>query len=158
MYFTLQAPTYVPYQGYQKHFARSEDMVLNLILQSIAGERNDELFYQELIRLAPAEKEKEVITGIRDDERKHRQMFRNIYTQLTGMPPTGIEATEPIEHVSDYLSGIEKALFGELKAFEKYRTLYLNIRPVYRDMIFEIMTDEIKHASYYNWLFAKNNR
>lgn len=158
MYYTLQSPTYVAYQGYREYFTRSEDMVLNLILQSIAGERNDELFYQELIRLAPTEKEKEVITGIRDDERKHRQMFRNIYTQLTGTQPAGIEATEPIEHVSDYLSGIENALFGELKAFEKYRTLYLNIRPIYRDMIFEIMTDEIKHASYYNWLYAKNNK
>ncbi|MCY9659624.1 ferritin-like domain-containing protein [Paenibacillus chondroitinus] len=158
MYYNLQAPTYVPFQGYLGYFARSEDMVLKVILQSISGERNDELFYQELIQLAPTEKEKEVIRGIRDDERKHNQMFRNIYTQLTGTPPTGIEATEPIEHVSNYLSGIESALFGELKAFEKYRTLYLNISPLYRDMIFEIMTDEIKHASYYNWLYAKNNR
>ncbi|UJF33864.1 ferritin-like domain-containing protein [Paenibacillus hexagrammi] len=158
MYYPLQTPMYVPIRGYSSYMMRTEELVINLILQSIAGERNDELFYQELLQLAPTDKEKEVITGIRDDERKHRQMFRNIYTQLTGMQPAVQEAMEPAEHVADYVSGIEDALMGELKAFEKYRTIYLNIRPEYRNMIFEIMTDEIKHASYYNWLYAKNRK
>lgn len=82
-------------------------------------------------------------------------MFRTLYTQLTGMaPPVSDESTEPLP--ASYLEGIEKALMGELKAFEKYRKLYLHINPQYRDWIFEIMTDEIKHASYYNWLYAKN--
>ncbi|WP_157261607.1 hypothetical protein [Paenibacillus sp. A3] len=49
-------------------------------------------------------------------------------------------------------------MLGELKAFEKYRTIYLNIRPEFRSAVFEIMTDEIKHAGYYNWLYAKNKR
>jgi len=45
---------------------------------------------------------------------------------------------------------------GELKAFEKYRVIYKYIPTQYRDVVFEIMTDEMKHASYYNWLYAKN--
>ncbi|MHA6531910.1 ferritin-like domain-containing protein [Paenibacillus sp. BAC0078] len=136
-------------------YYRNDDMVLKLIEQSIQGERNDEVFYDFLIKLAPTEQEREVIIGIRNDERKHRAMFRNLYTQLTGMaPPAAEEAVEELP--ASYLEGIEKALLGELKAFEKYRTLYLHINPLYRDWIFEIMTDEIKHAGYYNWLYAKN--
>ena len=149
MYFPSM-PYYQPMNYY-----RNDDAVLRLIQQSIEGERNDELFYDYLIQIAPTQQEKEVIMGIRDDERKHRRMFRALYTQLTGRPPVeSQEAPEPLP--SSYIEGIEKALLGELKAFEKYRTIYLHIRPEYRDVIFEIMTDEIKHASYYNWLYAKN--
>jgi len=149
MYF----PT-IPYYQPVNHY-RNDDRVLQLIQQSIGGERNDELFYDYLIKIAPTQQEKEIIMGIRDDERKHNKMFRALYTQLTGRPPVmPQEAPEPLP--SSYLEGIEKALLGELKAFEKYRTIFLNIRPEYRDVIFEIMTDEIKHASYYNWLYAKN--
>ncbi|QWU14897.1 Rubrerythrin [Paenibacillus sophorae] len=136
-------------------YHRNSDMVIGLIEQSIQGERNDELFYDFLIKLAPTQQQKEVITGIRDDERKHRAMFRTLYTQLTGKAPAPSDkASEQLP--ASYLEGIEKALLGELKAFEKYRTIYLHINPQYRDWIFEIMTDEIKHAGYYNWLYAKN--
>ncbi|ASA20207.1 ferritin-like domain-containing protein [Paenibacillus donghaensis] len=136
-------------------FQRSDDAVVQMIQQSIQGERNDEVFYDFLIKLAPTLQEQEVITGIRNDERKHRQMFRTLYTQLTGRAPSVAE--EPAELLPDsYIPGLEQALLGELKAFEKYRKIYLHINPQYRDWIFEIMTDEIKHASYYNWLYAKN--
>ncbi|RUT33530.1 ferritin-like domain-containing protein [Paenibacillus zeisoli] len=137
-------------------YYRNSDLVIKLVGESIQGERNDELFYDALIKMAPTQQEKDVIISIRNDERKHRKMFRTLYTQLTGMaPPTG--ENEPAEALpATYLEGIEKALMGELKAFEKYRTIYLNIDPKYRDWIFEIMTDELKHASYYNWLYAKN--
>ncbi|GIP22077.1 ferritin-like domain-containing protein [Paenibacillus sp. J22TS3] len=147
-YTAFAAPSFTPWY-------RNEDIVLNLILQSIQGERNDELFYDFLIKMAPDEQQKEVIKGIRDDERKHNRMFRELYTRLTGTAPTPKE--EPLEQLPEtYLEGLEKALLGELRAFEKYRTIYLHIQPEYRDWIFEIMTDEIKHAGYYNWLYAKN--
>ncbi|SEG55984.1 ferritin family protein [Paenibacillus sp. UNC499MF] len=140
---------------YPYRYNPQEAEVIALILESIQGERDDELFYDFLIGKAPTRQEKEIITGIRDDERKHRQMFRKLYTALTGAnAPAGSESKEALP--AGYLEGIEKALLGELKAFEKYRKIYLNIRPEYRDWIFEIMTDEIKHAGYYNWLYAKN--
>jgi len=155
-------PSYPPpHYGYEQrncygYVNHNQEMILNMILQSISGERSDELFYQQLIQLAPTETDKKIIIGIRDDERKHNQMFRYIYQQLTCSIPYVSENMEQIETVTNYLEGIEKALLGELKAFEKYRTIYLNIQPQFRDMLFEIMTDEIKHASYYNYLFAKN--
>jgi rubrerythrin len=133
----------------------NQEWVIQQIENSIEGERNDELFYDYLIRQAPDQQQKDVIMHIRDDERKHRQMFREMYKQLTGSLP--VEKNEPLEALpASYLEGIEKALLGELAAFERYRTLYLNINPEFKAWMFEIMTDEIKHAGYYNWLFTKN--
>ncbi|WP_424766885.1 ferritin-like domain-containing protein [Paenibacillus sp. sgz302251] len=130
--------------------------VLALISESVGGEREDELFYNYLIQAAPTQQEKQVITSIRDDERKHGRMFREIYYYLTGTMPAAPSTDVMFQPPDSYTEGIQKALLGELKAFEKYRSIYLNIRPELRDRIFEIMTDEIKHASYYNWLYAKN--
>jgi rubrerythrin len=131
-------------------------IVIRLIQEAIADERHDELFYSYLLSVAPTEQEKQVIASIRDDERKHRRWFRQIYTELTGQQPPVLEEREAFQKPENYLDGIEKALMGELKAFEKYRVIYQNIHSQYRDTIFEIMTDEMKHASYYNWLYAKN--
>jgi rubrerythrin len=152
----LRAPAYVPYQGYVGYFAQNESKIIQMIEQSISGEREDERFYEELIRLAPTEQQKDIITGIRNDERKHRKMLMNIYTSLTGTLPAAGEETAGEAPFTDVADGIEKALLGELKAFEKYRYIYLNIRPQFRNQMFEIMTDEMKHAGYYNWLYAKN--
>ncbi|GED31121.1 MULTISPECIES: ferritin-like domain-containing protein [Brevibacillus] len=150
--------SYQPFMQHDDHGQEQERMqtVLRLIQEAIAGERHDELFYDYLLSVAPTEQEKQVITGIRNDERKHNSYFRQIYTQLTGQRPRVSEEGETFQKPASYLDGIEQALMGELKAFEKYRVIYKYIPVQYRDTIFEIMTDEMKHASYYNWLYAKN--
>lgn len=65
---------------------------------------------------------------------------------------------ETFERPTSYLEGIKKALFGELGAVEKYRVIRraLPMGP-YRDMLFDIITDEIKHSSKYNYLFTLNS-
>ncbi|GGH16633.1 ferritin-like domain-containing protein [Paenibacillus segetis] len=130
---------------------------LFLINQSVQGEKNDELFYDELIRMAPTVDQQNIIISIRDDERKHNVMFRDIYRSLTGREVTGISNEEFIKP-SSYLEGIQKALFGELSAVEKYREIWKGL-PVgpYRDALFEIILDELKHSSKYNYLFTLNS-
>lgn len=42
---------------------------------------------------------------------------------------------------------------GELKAVERYRNIRAGLpNRYYRDMVFEILTDELKHASKYNFI------
>lgn len=129
---------------------------LQLVRTSVQGEREDEMFYQYLISIAPNEEEKEIISSIRDDERKHNQMFRKIYRDFTGEEVQSSNS-ESFEKPKSYLHGIRKALFGELKAVEKYRIIHRCLpQQVYRDMLFEIITDELKHAAKYNYLFSLN--
>lgn len=127
------------------------------VKEAVQGEREDELFYDYLISVAPTREEKDIIVSIRDDERKHNRLFRKIYKDFTGMevPPGG---EETFEKPRSYIEGIKKALFGELRAVEKYRAIRraLPMGP-YRDVLFDIITDEIKHSSKYNYLFTLNS-
>ncbi|MCY6354908.1 ferritin-like domain-containing protein [Clostridium sp. ZS2-4] len=129
---------------------------LELIKEAVSGEREDELFYDYLISVAPTREEKKIIASIRDDEKKHNMMFRRIYKDITGMDVEVMEE-ETFEKPSSYLEGIKRALFGELKAVEKYRVIRQGLpNRYYRDMLFEIITDELRHASLYNYLYTEN--
>lgn len=129
---------------------------LQLIRDAVSGEREDELFYDYLINEAPSEEDKNIIRSIRDDEKKHFRMFRMIYSELTGQkapPPKQAEFQKP----ESYCAGIQKALFGELGAVERYRRILFAMQDRrHINMLTEIITDEIKHSGKYNFLFSKN--
>jgi len=129
---------YMPYQGQSFHAAAQpmprpmpvQDIDINkaleMIKNAVAGEREDELFYDYLISVAPCEEDKQIIRSIRDDERKHNKMFRQIYFELTGqmLPPS---QDETFEKPASYIDGIRRALFGELGAVERYRQILFNL-------------------------------
>jgi rubrerythrin len=130
---------------------------LQLIRDAVSGEREDELFYDYLISVAPAEDDKEIIRGIRDNERKHFRLFRQIYCELTGQMPPQLAKDPELKKPASYCDGLRKALHGELGAVEKYRRIFFalqNRRLI--NMITEIITDELRHASLYNYLITKN--
>jgi rubrerythrin len=128
------------------------------VRKAVQGEREDELFYDYLMSEAPTREEKEIIASIRDDERRHNRLFRRIYQDFTGMEVPMSYEEETFEAPESYLGGIKKALFGELGAVERYRAIRrgLPMGP-YRDILFDIITDELKHASKYNYLFTLNS-
>lgn len=129
---------------------------LRLIMQAVQGEREDELFYDYLISVAPTQEEEDIISDIRDDERKHNQMFREIYAYFTGLELPRADRQNFIEPNS-YLDGIKKAFFGELSAMERYRDIRAGLPSMYyKDMVFEILTDELKHADKYNYILNLN--
>lgn len=146
---------YYPSYMYNPAFAYPE--ALNLIVQSVSSEREDELFYNYLLSVAPSG-QREIIASIRDDEIKHFKMLREIYWEVTGRdipPATGITFEQP----ASYCEGITRALFGELAAVERYRKILFGFEVLtYRNMITEIYTDELKHASKWNYLFSLNCR
>jgi len=145
------------YKNYQMNNSEQLQVALEGVKKAVQGEKEDELFYDYLISVAPTSGEKEIIGSIRDDERRHNALFRSIYKELTSMEvPMGNEET--FAKPESYLDGIKKALFGELRAVEKYRAIRRGLpRGPYRDILFDIITDELKHASKYNYLFTLNS-
>lgn len=132
------------------------DSTLELIRQAVSGEENDRRFYEYLINVAPNQEEKNIISSIRDDELGHFDLFRRIYKDITGRYPVPL-GTDEFEEPETYLEGIEEALFGELKAVEMYRQIYYGLKTrVHRDILFEIITDELKHADKWNYLYTRN--
>ncbi|MDA3731233.1 ferritin-like domain-containing protein [Niameybacter massiliensis] len=135
---------------------KSLDQALMSIYDSVQDEKEDELFYNYLIGAAPTPEEKAIITTIRDDEKKHKQILRQIYQNFTGQQvpePKDVEFVKP----KSYIDGVKQALFGELTAVERYRDIRAGLpTEYYRDAVFEILTDELKHATKYNYILNIN--
>ncbi|MEK3795621.1 ferritin-like domain-containing protein [Paenibacillus sp. FSL R7-0204] len=137
-------------------WATTTQEALELMRNAVQGERNDELFYDQLIRLAPNQEQVEVITSIRNDERGHNQMFRQMYKELTGHEVTGV-SSEPPDNVNSYIAGLQQAFQGELSAVEKYRKIWFGLPyGIYKDTLYGIILDEQKHAAKYNNLLLQN--
>ena len=129
------------------------NQAIGLIKQSVGDEKEDELFYDTLISQAQTEKEKEIIRSIRDDERKHNQILRKLYFDFTGQIIQPSMSVPSINTNLSYQENLEKALFGELNAVSKYRKI-MGTMPSGDSytLLMSIMTDELKHASKYNFL------
>ncbi|WP_243186971.1 DUF5661 family protein [Clostridium muellerianum] len=136
------------------------DKALSLIKEAVQDERADELSYHYLISAAPTQEEKDIIAPIRDDEINHRQWFKEIYRYYTGLEIQS-KNSEAFIKPSSYIEGIRNAVFGELGAMEKYRFiregLPSRLYSLYRDRVFRILTDEMKHAIKYNYILNKNS-
>ncbi len=132
------------------------DESLQLIKEAVQGEKKDELFYDYLISIAPTEADKYILTSIRDDELKHNKMFRQIYKDYTGMD-INADGDVDFEKPENYIDGIVIALFGELAVVEKYRDIRKGLPTRHhRDMLFDIITDELRHSGEYNFLYTTN--
>ncbi|NUU79133.1 ferritin family protein [Paenibacillus xylanilyticus] len=129
---------------------------IELIKGAVQGERNDELFYDALIKLAPNSTQATIITGIRNDERGHNMMFRQMYKDLTGQEVSGGN-NEPYNPINSYLNGLQRAFEGELAAVENYRRIWFGLPyGIYKDTLWGIILDEQKHADKYNNLITYN--
>ena len=132
------------------------------------------MFYDSLIKKARTEQEKKIITEIRDDERKHNRILREVYFNLTGQMVSGmgmsdmpsmqmmsnasnmsssLEKSHETHEELEYKTGLEKALFGELEAVIRYRRI-MSVMPSGNNyiLLMSIMTDEIRHSAMYNFL------
>jgi rubrerythrin len=128
---------------------------LKLIAEAVQDERGDEVKYNYLISVAPTPEDVAIIESIRNDEMQHRIWFREIYKYYT---QTEIPAADGNDYIlpSSYLDGINKAVFSELDTMENYRIIREGIpNRFYRDIILRIITDEMKHATKYNYLINK---
>jgi rubrerythrin len=140
-------------QGYNPQTLQKS---LTLMAEAVQGEREDQLFYDYLISVAPTQEDKDIIASIRDDEIRHNSMFKMISKDFTGKDVMTVNGEE-FEKPNSYIEGIQQALFGELRAVEKYREILKGLpEGFYRDAVFDILTDEIKHSAKYNFLYTKN--
>ena len=132
---------------------------LELIKKAVNDEVQDELFYTKLIEKAPSEDVKEIIIKIRDDEKKHNEILKFIYSNITGEVIQNEQSSSNNDNnEATYIDDIVNALFSELDAIKKYRKIMGAMpNPNTRTLIMSILTDEIRHANLYNYLISKNN-
>lgn len=130
----------------------------NGLKDAVMDEKHDELFYDQMIKIAP-ESDKKIIEGIRNNEMLHNKIFRKAYLMLMGVPlPTNIDESVKADFNNmSYMNMLKTALMGELKAVEEYRKLlaYAPNKTI-ANMIMYPLTDEIRHANLYNYLICMN--
>ena len=132
------------------------DEALRLIEQAVMGENHDVKYYELLMKLCGKEN-KEIFESIIADERKHGQLFRTIYCEMTGhVLPNAPEVT--VTPPESCCEGIEESILDELNAVVRYRKiLYAMQNRRHINMMVEIITDEQKHAQKLNYLCCKND-
>lgn len=153
-------PSFMPNFGlglpFQSKTYKTLASAIDLIKQSIEDEKEDEIFYNYLKSIAPSAEEKNIIESIRSEEIKHNKYLREIYSFYTKKTAPYAEDVK-LEKSKTYLDGIKKAKFGELAAVERYRDIRAGLpHQYYRDMVFEILTDELRHADKYEYILSIN--
>ncbi|WP_125152380.1 ferritin-like domain-containing protein [Clostridium rectalis] len=127
---------------------------LCLIKEVVQGEKNEILKYNHLLSLSPNREQKEIIRTIKNDEINHGKCFRQIYYSYTYECVESLDKGKYIKQKT-YIEGLKEAMFGKLKAMEKYRLIRDGVPSrYYRDIIFCILTDEMKHALLYNYILT----
>lgn len=134
----------------------SLDKAVEGLLNSIKNEKEDEIFYTNLIEMAP-DYAKDTISSIRDDETRHNEILRFVYSNITGEVAKNSDENVQIQEMT-YAEGLEKAFFDEIAAVKKYRRI-MGAMPNTKlhTLLMSIMTDELRHASLYNYLIHKNH-
>ena len=134
----------------------SLDKAVEGLLNSIKNEKEDEFFYANLIEMAP-DYAKDTISSIRDDETRHNEILRFVYSNITGEVAKNSDENVQIQEMT-YAEGLEKAFFDEIAAVKKYRRI-MGAMPNTKlhTLLMSIMTDELRHASLYNYLIHKNH-
>lgn len=150
------------YNNYERNISGeliSLNDAISLIKKSVSDEKEDELFYDTLMQLAPTEKDKNIIMSIRNDEAKHNRILKDLFYYFTGQALTPDYSTYDMKSNLSYNAGLEKALFGELDAVVKYRKILGAMPNRYSyTLLMSIMTDELKHADKYNFLITQANK
>jgi len=129
-----------------KYIVPDSRMTKQLICEAIGDEKEAARMYDDLATMAIDRHDKWQLMAIANDERKHARMFTDIYKSLyNSMPCVGAKPYKPPE---EYLKGLELAQMDEIMALEMYRVIMrgLPYERKYQDMMFEIITDEQKHA------------
>lgn len=134
----------------------SLDKAVEEILNSIKNEKEDEVFYTNLIEMAP-DYAKDIISSIRDDETRHNEILRFVYSNITGEVAKNSDENVQKQEMT-YAEGLEKAFFDEIADVKKYRRI-MGAMPNTKlhTLLMSIMTDELRHASLYNYLIHKNH-
>lgn len=120
--------------------------------QAIADEAEAAEFYRYLESIAPNAEAREQVHHATEDEIKHHRMLSHLYRRLTGRHPA---VEQPVIERPGFAAGVYMAFNDELEAAEHYRDMLLSTRDMaIRDMMFEIMMDEMEHADRFTMITA----
>ena len=128
--------------------------VLDLIIEAMKAERHDTVKYKKMMEMTNDPAVIKQIKFAYDDEIKHYGMFRQIYYQLTGRA-INIPLPAEVEKYDNIMDAVKSSIEGEHEAVDLYRDIHAMLpNQRLRDMVFEIITDEIEHANRFVYSYS----
>ena len=98
-----------------------------------------------------------ILSNIRDDNKKHNEILRFIYSNISGEVLENLDENKVELKEGSYQDDLESAFLKDVLAVKKYRRI-MGAMPTSRmhTLIMSILTDVLRHASLYNYLMHKN--
>lgn len=128
---------------------------MNDITRAINGQYTAIACYEQLIRQAPSEAEKQQIMEIREDEIRHYQTFCRLYSELTGRNPAP-QITAPCP--SQYIAGLHAAFKDEQETVDFYHGIADRAAaPYIRDPFRRAAFDEQNHAVWFLYFLSQQH-
>lgn len=148
-------PYYYHFNPYYSDYLRQPQLIQD-IQKAINAEYSAISCYEKLAKLAPTKAEREQIMEIRNDEQRHYEAFRRMYTQLTGKHPT----SKIIEECPNrYRAALEFAIKDEQEAVDFYLDIADKAPDATTKEVFRrAAADEQNHAVWFLYFFIKNQR
>lgn len=113
-------------------------------------------FYELLLSLTNKDEDIKIIKDIIEDELKHNKLLKKLYYELTGNNFKEDRLDKFEDNMLNYKRNLELGLKKELEETEKYRKIMAAMTDRRKILsVMEILTDKLRHASWYNYLIAK---
>lgn len=133
----------------------SNKYILELIKDAIKDEIIDNKYYSDLANTVRDIDDKKILEQMSLDEKKHLEMFNDIYKKLTDktFTPENVEYKKVSPELTENLT---KSIAGELGGVEAYRPILFALEnPQLKNYLTEIITDEQNHAARLNYMYSK---
>lgn len=133
----------------------SNKYILELIKDAIKDEMIDNKYYSDLANTVKDIDDKKILEQMSLDEKKHLEMFNDIYKKLTDKTyiPDNVDYKKVLSELTENLT---KSIAGELGGVEAYRPILFALEnPQLKNYLTEIITDEQNHAARLNYMYSK---
>ena len=127
-----------------------------IIRKLIEDYKDNNKFYELLLSLTNKDEDIKIIKDIMEDELKHYKILKELYFELTRSNLKEDRLNKFEDNMLNYKRNLERGLKKVLEETEKYRKI-MAAMPDRRKTIsvMELLTDKLRHASWYNFLIAK---
>lgn len=131
--------------------------IKNVLCNGILNKLQAINFYEDLVKLSPTKYEYSQIKEILEDEKKHLHKFNELSTEFTDQEINNESEIEPVIFRT-YRDGLLKAYENELLAYTDYQNAYslVNDKDL-QNCFFRVVTDELKHANRFMFLYFRDN-
>lgn len=138
-------------------YDRVQDDILSSLKDVINNEEADALTYEALITIAQTDEEKLLLRNIYNDELKHYRILQEISLNYENQIISNSQLPKSQYSELGYIKTLKNAKLDELEAVKKYQQIYSKITDNhFKNMIFEIITDELIHAHLIDYILLLN--